>query len=86
MTLTQESRSPRTTKRYKPLNLTKAALELRRQLWNNEVFTADDVGVWRVEAGILLTCARNAHFPVAVAMGIEPVQLPLEQSHSAPNG
>ncbi|PVZ53686.1 alpha-amylase family glycosyl hydrolase [Arthrobacter sp. H-02-3] len=58
------------------LNLTKAALELRRQLWNNEVFTADDGGSWRVEAGNLLICERNEHFLVAVAMGTEPVQLP----------
>lgn len=58
------------------LNLTKAALELRRQLWKNEVFTADDGGTWRVEAGNLLICERNEHFLVAVAMGTEPVQLP----------
>ncbi|BCW69959.1 alpha-glucosidase [Arthrobacter sp. NicSoilB8] len=58
------------------LNLTKAALELRRQLWKNEVFTADDGGSWRVEAGNLLICERNAHFLVAVAMGTEPVRLP----------
>ncbi|MFE4230345.1 alpha-amylase family glycosyl hydrolase [Arthrobacter sp. NPDC056886] len=58
------------------LNLTKAALELRRQLWRNEVFTADDGGCWRVEAGNLLVCERNAHFFVAVAMGAEPVKLP----------
>jgi alpha-glucosidase len=58
------------------LNLTKAVLELRRQLWKNEVFTADDGGTWRVEAGNLLICQRNAHFLVAVAMGTEPVRLP----------
>jgi len=58
------------------LNLTKAALELRRQLWKNEVFTADDGGSWRVEAGNLLICERNEHFLVAVAMGTEPVKLP----------
>ncbi|SFT96228.1 alpha-amylase family glycosyl hydrolase [Arthrobacter sp. ov118] len=58
------------------LNLTKAALELRRQLWKNEVFTADDGGSWRVEAGNLLICKRNEHFLVAVAMGTEPVRLP----------
>ena len=51
-------------------------LELRRLLWKNEVFTADDGGTWRVEAGNLLICERNAHFLVAVAMGTEPVQLP----------
>jgi alpha-glucosidase len=58
------------------LNLTKAALELRRQLWKNEVFTADDGGSWRVEAGNLLICERNPRFLVAVAMGTEPVRLP----------
>lgn len=58
------------------LNLTKAALELRRQLWKNEIFTADDGGTWRVEAGHLLICERNEHFLVAVAMGTEPVRLP----------
>ncbi|MEY9775580.1 alpha-amylase family glycosyl hydrolase [Arthrobacter sp. MW3 TE3886] len=59
-----------------PLNLTKTALKLRRQLWKNEVFTTDDGGTWRVEAGNLLICERNEHFLVAVAMGTEPVQLP----------
>jgi alpha-glucosidase len=58
------------------LNLTKAALDLRRQLWKNEVFTEDDGGTWRVEAGNLLICERNEHFLVAVAMGTEPVRLP----------
>lgn len=58
------------------LNLTKAALELRRQLWKNEVFTEDDGGSWRVEAGNLLICERNEHFLVVVAMGTEPVRLP----------
>jgi alpha-glucosidase len=45
-------------------------------LWKNEVFTADDGGTWRVDAGNLLVCERNAKFLVAVAMGIEPVRLP----------
>ncbi|MGO4806424.1 alpha-amylase family glycosyl hydrolase [Arthrobacter sp. 2MCAF15] len=58
------------------LNLTKTALELRRQLWKNEIFTANDGGSWRVEPGHLLICERNEHFLVAVAMGAEPVQLP----------
>ena len=58
------------------LNLAKAALELRRKLWKNEVFSTDDGGTWRVEAGDLLVCERNEHFLVAVAMGTEPVQLP----------
>jgi alpha-glucosidase len=58
------------------LNLTRTALELRRQLWNNSVFTLDDGGNWRVDAGDLLICERNEHFLVAVAMGTEPVRLP----------
>ncbi|MET3946836.1 alpha-glucosidase [Arthrobacter sp. UYCu512] len=58
------------------LNLTKAALGLRRKLWKNEVFGPDDGGTWRVEAGNLLICERSADFFVAVAMGSEPVQLP----------
>jgi alpha-glucosidase len=57
------------------LNLTKVALDLRRQLWKNEVFTDDDGGSWRVEAGNLLICERNERFLVAVAMGTEPVRL-----------
>jgi alpha-glucosidase len=58
------------------LNLARTAIELRRQLWKNEVFTADDGGSWRVEAGNLLVCERNEHFLVAVAMGTESVPLP----------
>ncbi|MDF9751582.1 alpha-amylase family glycosyl hydrolase [Arthrobacter sp. ES3-54] len=58
------------------LHLTKAALELRRQLWKNEVFTTDDGGSWRVDTGNLLICERSEHFLVAVAMGTEPVRLP----------
>ncbi|MDI3242228.1 alpha-amylase family glycosyl hydrolase [Arthrobacter sp. AL08] len=58
------------------LNLTKAALGLRRKLWKNEIFGPDDGGTWRVEAGNLLICTRGEHFFVAVAMGSEPVQLP----------
>jgi alpha-glucosidase len=58
------------------LNLTRTALELRRQLWEKGVFTADDGGTWRVEAGGLLVCERSPHFLVAVAMGTEPVRLP----------
>ena len=42
---------------------TRTALELRRLLWKNEVFTADDGGTWRVEAGNLLICERNAELP-----------------------
>jgi alpha-glucosidase len=51
-------------------------LELRRKLWRDGVFTADDGGTWRVEPGNLLICERSAGFFVAVAMGTEPVQLP----------
>jgi alpha-glucosidase len=58
------------------LNLTKAALAVRRKLWKNEVFTTHDGGAWRVEPGNLLVCERSEHFLVAVAMGTEPVQLP----------
>jgi alpha-glucosidase len=58
------------------LELVTVALGLRRKLWKNEVFTADDGGTWRVEPGNLLICERNEHFFVAVAMGTEPVQLP----------
>jgi len=58
------------------LNLTRAALALRRKLWRHDVFTADDGGTWRVEAGKLLVCERNENFLVAVAMGDDPVPLP----------
>jgi alpha-glucosidase len=58
------------------LALVTAALEMRRQLWKNEAFTADDGGTWRVEPGNLLICERSADFLVAVAMGTEPVKLP----------
>ncbi|QDW29010.1 alpha-amylase [Arthrobacter sp. KBS0702] len=58
------------------LNLTRAALALRRKLWSDGVFTADDGGTWRVEDGGLLLCERNANVLVAVAMGSEPVKLP----------
>ncbi|GIU56670.1 alpha-amylase family glycosyl hydrolase [Arthrobacter sp. NicSoilC12] len=58
------------------LALVTKALELRRQLWKNEVFTPDDGGSWRVETGNLLICERNEHFLVAVAMGTESVKLP----------
>jgi len=58
------------------LNLTQAALELRRKLWRDGVFTAGDGGSWRVESGNLLICERSERFLVAVAMGEEPVRLP----------
>jgi alpha-glucosidase len=58
------------------LRLATQAIALRRRLWDEGVFTADDGGTWRVEEGNLLLCARNAGFLVAVAMGTEPVKLP----------
>jgi alpha-glucosidase len=58
------------------LALVTKALEMRRLLWKNEVFTADDGGTWRVEAGNLLVCERSDNFFVAVAMGTESVPLP----------
>ncbi|MCX6499533.1 MAG: hypothetical protein NTU93_12155 [Arthrobacter sp.] len=58
------------------LNLAKAAPERRRQLWQNEVFTAGDGGGCRVENGNLLICERNKDFLVAVAIGTERVRLP----------
>ncbi len=59
-----------------PLALVTKALELRRKLWEDGIFTADDGGTWRVEAGNLLICERSADFFVAVAMGTDPVRLP----------
>ncbi|MDE8669849.1 alpha-amylase family glycosyl hydrolase [Pseudarthrobacter sp. H3Y2-7] len=58
------------------LALVTAAVGLRRQLWEQGVFTADDDGSWRVEPGNLLVCERSPRFLVAVAMGTEPVRLP----------
>ena len=58
------------------LVLTIQALELRRELLAAGILGPDDAGSWRVEAGNLLICERNAGFIVAVAMGIEAVQLP----------
>ncbi|MEK0154686.1 alpha-amylase family glycosyl hydrolase [Arthrobacter oryzae] len=58
------------------LALVTAAVGLRRQLWEQGVFTAHDGGSWRVEAGNLLICERSPRFLVAVAMGTEPVRLP----------
>jgi alpha-glucosidase len=52
------------------------ALAMRRLLWKNEVFTADDGGTWHVEGGNLLICKRSDNFFVAVAMGTESVPLP----------
>ncbi|MDT0170485.1 alpha-amylase family glycosyl hydrolase [Pseudarthrobacter sp. BRE9] len=58
------------------LALATRAMALRRRLWADGTFTADDGGTWRVEDGNLLICERNAGFLVAVAMGSEPVKLP----------
>jgi alpha-glucosidase len=58
------------------LALVAAAVGLRRQLWEQGVFTAHDGGSWRVEDGNLLICERSPRFLVAVAMGSEPVRLP----------
>jgi alpha-glucosidase len=58
------------------LALVTSALELRRKLWRDGVFTANDGGIWRVDPGNLLICERSADFFVAVAMGTEPVKLP----------
>ncbi|KQR80111.1 alpha-amylase [Arthrobacter sp. Leaf337] len=58
------------------LALVTAAVGLRRQLWEQGVFTADDGGSWRVEDGNLLICERSQRFLVAVAMGTEAVRLP----------
>jgi alpha-glucosidase len=58
------------------LALVTAAVGLRRRLWEQGVFTADDGGSWRLAAGTLLICERSARFLVAVAMGPEPVRLP----------
>lgn len=58
------------------LALVTAAVGLRRELWEQGVFTADDGGSWRVEDGNLLVCERSPRFLVAVAMGTDPVRLP----------
>ncbi|MDQ0827034.1 alpha-glucosidase [Arthrobacter sp. B2I5] len=67
----RQQRDPRS-----PLALATRAIALRRQLWADGTFTADDGGTWRVEAGNLLTCERSPGFLVALAMGSEPVKLP----------
>ena len=58
------------------LALVTTALGLRRTMWQEGIFTANDGGSWRVESGNLLICERNPEFLVAIAMGDEPVQLP----------
>lgn len=52
------------------LRLVTSTLELRRKFWEQGVFTANDGGSWRVEAGNLLICERVADFFVAVAEAI----------------
>lgn len=59
------------------LALVTKALEMRRLLWKNEVFGPNDGGTWRVEPGNLLIIERSADFFVAVAMGTEPVRVPV---------
>ncbi|MGF9650422.1 alpha-amylase family glycosyl hydrolase [Pseudarthrobacter oxydans] len=58
------------------LQLATQAIALRRRLWDEGVFTADDGGTWRVEEGNLLLCERSPRFLVALAMGAERVKLP----------
>jgi alpha-glucosidase len=58
------------------LQLLTSALKLRRQLWEQGVFGADDGGTWRVDGDNLLLCQRGPRFVVAVAMGDEPAKLP----------
>ena len=45
------------------LALVTAAVGLRRKLWEQGVFTADDGGSWRVEDGNLLICERSRAVP-----------------------
>jgi AraC-like DNA-binding protein len=58
------------------LRLATQAIALRRRLWDNGVFTADDGGTWHVKEGNMLLCERNRGFLVAVAMGTKPGKLP----------
>ncbi|WP_045732011.1 alpha-amylase family glycosyl hydrolase [Pseudarthrobacter chlorophenolicus] len=58
------------------LALATRAIALRRQLWADGTFTADDGGTWHVREGNLLLCERSPGFLVAVAMGSSPVKLP----------
>jgi hypothetical protein len=58
------------------LRLATQAIALRRRLWDNGVFTADDGGTWHVKEGNMLLCERNRGFLVAVAMGTKPGSCP----------
>ena len=58
------------------LALATRAIAVRRQLWEDGTFTADDGGTWHVQDGNLLLCERSPGFLVAVAMGSSPVKLP----------
>ncbi|WP_258069978.1 alpha-amylase family glycosyl hydrolase [Arthrobacter sp. SX1312] len=58
------------------LQLLRAALELRKQLTEQEILSPDDGGTWRVEDRSLLVCERGDRFLVAVAMGDVPARLP----------
>jgi alpha-glucosidase len=58
------------------LALTTQAIALRRRLWADGTFTANDGGTWRVQEGGLLLCQRSPGFLVAVAMGSAPARLP----------
>jgi hypothetical protein len=51
------------------LALVTAAVGLRRQLWEQDVFTADDGGRWRMEDGNLLVCERSPKFLIALDDG-----------------
>ena len=58
------------------LRLATQSIALRRRLWDEGLFTADDGGIWQVEEGNLLLCERSRGFLVAIAMGTEAVKLP----------
>ncbi|WP_426766028.1 alpha-amylase family glycosyl hydrolase [Pseudarthrobacter sp. 1G09] len=58
------------------LALATRAIAVRRQLWEDGTFTADDGGTWHVQDGNLLLCERSSGFLVAVTMGSGPVKLP----------
>ena len=58
------------------LALATRAIGVRRQLWEDGTFTADDGGTWHVQDGNLLLCERSPGFLVAVAMGSSAVKLP----------
>jgi alpha-glucosidase len=57
------------------LHLCRAALALRRRLHEARVLAADDTVAWEVDGGRLV--ARRGRFALVVAMGDEPVSLPV---------